>query len=226
MLRKIKSSKSFKQSKSLKKLICLKEWDKAIERCKSHSKEANIRSRNEHFYEAKYGSDVIPLHQACALKAPVALVETLVASFPGGVKSKDSSFDRLPLHIALQNKASKDVIRALLAFYPQGLQEKDKHDRLPLHYAIANDASEEIIELMVDEFPEGCCAADKKGWLPIHVVCQPNKDSISIKLIEIFLQANPFGAMTKTNSGNTPAMLAKKNAKNAEEIIALLDDKM
>ena len=50
------------------------------------------------FFMGRHNASVLPLHQCCALRPPVEMIQTLVITYPAGIKAKETSFGRLPIH--------------------------------------------------------------------------------------------------------------------------------
>lgn len=84
----------------------------------------------------RHNASVLPLHQCCALRPPVEMIQTLVITYPAGIKAKETSFGRLPLHIACRSGASPEAVECLLAYHPDGSKEGDNLKRIPLHVSI------------------------------------------------------------------------------------------
>ena len=85
-----------------------------------------------------------PLHYACAFKAPPAVIEGLIMSFPGVTMERDCT-GAVPLHLALVYGASSSVVRRLLDVSPESAALVDGKGRLPLHLAILFEASPESV---------------------------------------------------------------------------------
>ena len=81
----------------------------------------------------RHNASVLPLHQCCALRPPVEMIQTLVITYPAGIKAVETSFGRLPLHVACRSGASPEAVECLLAYHPEGTQEGDNLKRIPLH---------------------------------------------------------------------------------------------
>jgi len=72
------------------------------------------------------------------------MIQTLVITYPAGIKAKETSFGRLPLHIACRSGASPEAVECLLAYHPDGSKEGDNLKRIPLHVSICVDIDIDI----------------------------------------------------------------------------------
>lgn len=88
------------------RLILKKDWENAGLRAKSSPDEASTWIVTKGF---KGNLRFLPLHKACVLSPPESVVESLVAAFPEGAKSKDQD-GWLPIHCACFYGASQGAI--------------------------------------------------------------------------------------------------------------------
>ena len=136
-------------------------WDGLVRLVRGPGGRDKAREKNEYEH--------LPLHYsmfAVKNKAPVAVVELLLAAYPEGAREKD--FDaNLPLHLAAANNAPVAVVELLLAAYPEGAREKDFGGNLPLHLAVANNAPVAVVELLLEVYPEAVRVSGNGSKTPL-----------------------------------------------------------
>jgi ankyrin repeat protein len=103
----------------------------------------------------------LPLHQACASGATIAVARKLVGAFPESVKLEDLNEKMLPLHHASKCGASKEVIMLLLTEYPEATLIKDLFARTPMDYAksITSDDTRKTTVACLEQGPLLCAVA-------------------------------------------------------------------
>ena len=173
----------------------------------------------------RHSASILPLHQAVALRPPVEMIQTLVITYPAGIKAKETSFGRLPLHVACRSGASPEAIECLLAYHPDGSMEGDTLRRIPLHYALKNDAGAEVVALLLDAYPEGVSCADHRGWIPLHVACSMGTD---LDVIELLLEEYPETVLLETHKGSDCVKCARmsKGHPNEDAIVKFMEERM
>uniref|UniRef100_A0A7S4VJH9 Uncharacterized protein n=1 Tax=Ditylum brightwellii TaxID=49249 RepID=A0A7S4VJH9_9STRA len=211
-------------SKKLNQFIMNEDWHAVKKRCKKYPREAAVWTERVGFFDGVRTSRVLPLHQACALRAPKDVINALIVAYPKGANALETSFKRLPLHIACQNGCAADVIEIFLSYNPLCAQVGDVFGRCPIHYACCNGAAPDVVDLFLSVDPSIATVTDKAGWLPIHVACQMGA---SIESIQKLLDANPSSLQAMTAKGSTPLkLLCKINCNNKKDIARLLIDRL
>jgi len=110
-----------------------KHWESAIERSRTTPSEVQTWiSRREPEDPNKIRWRLLPLHATCVFRAPLNLIEALLAAYPLGPSMMDDQ-GMLPLHLACRNGASRGVVMTLLNAYPKSINVKDKKGRTPLN---------------------------------------------------------------------------------------------
>lgn len=214
--------KKLSKSTELNRLISREDWKLAKMECHAHPRHARLWTEQPGFFDGKFDSEVLPIHQACGLRPTPEIVQSLVLANPQGVQKRETRFGRTPLHVAVRSMASVGVIGALLTYYPQAAGVQDNVGRVPLHYAISNSCSSDVVRLLLESCEGAAAMADKKGWLPLHCACS---FAASVEVVRMLIEACPEAASATTKKGSTPAMCAKMFAgsKNSAEVLALLD---
>ena len=134
--------------------------------------------------------DLEALHLAAALNSSLAVINTLLETYPAAAEAISSSSDLfgyrwLPLHYALKASSNERVLQRLIAAYPAGVTQtvgiSDCHDGLTLHLAIKYNATIRIIEQLLKMYPDAVNAqltSSSWGWgyfgyyfARVHVVC-------------------------------------------------------
>eukprot|EP00957_Ditylum_brightwellii_P186075 14167452-Ditylum_brightwellii.AAC.1 len=92
------------------RLVLKKDWTGAISRSSSFPEEASTWIVTKGF---NGNLRFLPLHKACVLQPHETVVESLIASYPEGAKSRDQD-GWLPLHCACFYGAAHSVVDALL----------------------------------------------------------------------------------------------------------------
>lgn len=196
------------------RLVLKKDWENAILRTKSSPDEASTWIVTKGF---KGNLRFLPLHKACVLSPPEALIESLVAAYPEGAKSKDQD-GWLPIHCGCFYGAAQGAIDTLLVAYPKGAQSKDDEGRLPIHYACLKGATTGVVESLLGTYPKGAQSKDDEGRLPIHHACSKGAPD---GVIAALLNSSPKGAQSKDDQGRLPLHHAcRKNC--SEKIIKAL----
>lgn len=206
----------------LNEFVVAEQWDHATERCKSHSQEAKAWSACPGFFEGKKTSDLLPIHQACHLRAPMKVMQALVFAYPEGVEAKESSYRRLPVHISCRAGAAFDIVKFLLEQYPDGSGVADSMGRIALHYACSNGAATQTIVALLKACPGAARAPDNLGWLPLHVACSVGMSSDAIRVLA---ESYPESTFIRTKKGWTPAMCTSMmDSPNKAEILSILEE--
>ena len=188
------------------RLVLKKEWKGASQRSNSFPDEAATWIVTKGF---NGNLRFLPIHKACVLNPPEGLIETLIAAYPDGAKSRDQD-GWLPIHCACFYGASGKVVNTLLVASPKGAQCKDDEGRLPIHYACLKNAPDGVVKALVASYPKGCMSKDDDGRLPIHHACSKGAPD---GVIESLLKANPKSAQTKDDQGRLPLHhVCRKNA--------------
>ena len=77
----------------------------------------------------------MPLHYACAFKAPLQIVQFLVKKNREAIREKDRQ-GNLPLLLSLLYDSPEDVRLFLLEEFPEAVEVRDRKGRLPIHLAV------------------------------------------------------------------------------------------
>uniref|UniRef100_A0A6U2IU20 Uncharacterized protein n=1 Tax=Pseudictyota dubia TaxID=2749911 RepID=A0A6U2IU20_9STRA len=207
---------------SLMDLVSSEDWKLAHMECDMNPREASRWVHRQGFFDGIHDSNVLPLHQACALRPNTEIIEVLIYAYPEGVKSTESTFHRLPIHVACQTGASVDVMKVLLDKYGDGSRAKDSLGRLPIHYACSHGAPLEIIETLLESFPAAAACPDKNGWLPLHVACRTGASSPDV--IRALIDAFPSSVLARTKKGSTPLICARKSGEKGLKAVEVLEE--
>lgn len=119
---------------------------------------------------------MIPLHYACASKAPHFLEYVVALLDASNTES-----------LTIQDKKGKTAMQLLAntASIP------DKNGMLPLHRLAARSTglSEKSLRLFVDAFPGSIAVADNHGMLPFHHACF--NQNLSLEILILFISLSP-----------------------------------
>lgn len=110
----------------------------------------------------------LALHLACAVAAPIGLVELLLKIYPQAIDKCDPHNGSTPLHLSCQFGASVQVVRALLQARTALTKAVDVRGRLALHYAVLAAAPYPTIELLVQHDPASALCPDQDGKTPLQ----------------------------------------------------------
>jgi hypothetical protein len=110
----------------------------------------------------------LALHLACAVAAPIGLVELLLKIYPEAIDKSDPHNGSTPLHLSCQFGASVQVVRALLQARTALTKAVDVRGRLALHYAVLAAAPFPIIELLVQHDPASALCPDQVSKTPLQ----------------------------------------------------------
>jgi hypothetical protein len=94
----------------------------------------------------------LPLHVACAYKAPLDVIQYLVEQWPEAIKTANHN-GSLPLHHACKNKVPLDVVEFLVEEWPEAVKIMDSDGRTPLDCAKiptadGGDPMSEVVSLL------------------------------------------------------------------------------
>lgn len=119
---------------------------------------------------------MIPLHYACASKAPHFLEYVMLLL---DANNKDS--------LTIQDNWGRTPMQVLSIT----VSNPDKNGMLPLHRlaATSNELSERSLRLLVDTFAGSISTEDKYGMLPFHHACL-NQEA-SIEVLMLFIEMSP-----------------------------------
>mmetsp|Transcript_19599 Transcript_19599/g.28893 ORF Transcript_19599/g.28893 Transcript_19599/m.28893 type:complete len:242 (-) Transcript_19599:67-792(-) len=209
-------------SNKLNQHILNEDWYAVKSRCEQRPREAAMWTKRVGFFDGEHESRVLPIHQACALRAPKDVIHALLIAYPKGVQALETEYKRLPLHIACQNGCKADVIELLLSYDPLCAQMEDILGRVPIHYICCNGADPDVIDHLLSPDPATATIADRAGWLPLHVACQMG---VSTESMQKLLSANPSAVTAKTAKGSTPlSLISRIDCKNKGELVSLLEN--
>eukprot|EP00986_Skeletonema_menzelii_P005733 scaffold2120_cov137-Skeletonema_menzelii.AAC.4 len=198
------------------------DWEAALAEIDCHPGEAKHWEFRPGFFDGEHESSVLPLHIACSLHAPLAVVKAIVEAYPEALRMNETAFKRLPIHVACQFAERPEVIRYLAQEDRATALEPDILGRLPIHYACSNGSNQTVIKALLAANPASALYADYSGWLPIHVAIN---FGASTEVIEELINACPASVAVQTVKGSTTVSLAEKvSTKNKEEILKLLKD--
>ena len=169
---------------------------------------------------------MLPIHHACLHRAPLAVIELLLATFAEGVRSEAAPGLEpgwTALNLAIIYGASAEVIIALLAAWPEGARRRaEAFDCLPLHFAAKHRAASasRVVELILSAHPAAAAEADAEGGrLPLHVAVANTADERSIAVL---LAAHPAAAATPDEDGALPLHTAVSSEASAAVVQRLL----
>lgn len=200
------------------------DWDSAIAEIECHPNETKIWSTRPGFFDGDHESNVLPIHVACSLHAPLHVIQAIVQAHFQCVTIAETSFKRLPIHIACQFAARVDVIEYLVQAYVEGTGAADMLGRLPIHYACSNVAPLGVVQILLRANPSSALYKDYNSWLPLHVAIHFGAETGVVKEL---LRVCPVSGIVemKTKKGSTALSLANKvTTKNKEEVMALLEE--
>eukprot|EP01082_Thalassiosira_pseudonana_P001649 g1304.t1 g1304 contig10:1815734-1816315(-) len=159
-------------------LLLDEDWQSAITEIECHPNEAKVWSNRPGFFDGEHESNVLPIHVAVSLHAPLEVVKAIVDAHPECVKLVESAFKRLPLHVACQFAANKEVIEYLVGEYKAGTMEADVLGRLPLHYLCSNGAPLDVVRILIKQTTRRHCAGtttDGYHYMLLFTLVQDHK---------------------------------------------------
>jgi hypothetical protein len=122
----------------------------------------------------------LPIHQACRMGAPLALIELLHSVYPPGIAAKDPYSGALALHHACcreqqQQESSSlqeqlHVVAFLARNFSAGAKIADHRGRMPLHWACRSGASPGVLYTLLKAHPGAVCDRDEQGMTPCEYV--------------------------------------------------------
>jgi hypothetical protein len=164
----------------------------------------------------------MPLHVACANRAPRTILQYLIRQNPKLVQVPDAK-GNLPLHLYVKcphETLSQDVLEYLIQKYPGAMQRSNKQGQTVLHCMLLNehDASDDVKEIQRNPayknmrswlrtiLPESSSALLKRdlgqGQIPLHYACRffGHTSAVLVALV----QANPDALGWKDHIGRLP----------------------
>ena len=157
-------------------------------------------------FEKESKNHSLPLHYACAFKAPLATVQFCIEKYYPAIQQKNRQFN-LPLHLALMYDAPETVQRFLIDKYPEAVKELDARGRLPLHIALQSQmTSLAVIHALILHFPASVTVAitsddpSDKNWFhnkkPIHIAIRFSRQA---DVIRCLLNHSSYKEILKTD---------------------------
>jgi hypothetical protein len=205
------------EANKLFKLINKRDW-KRVESCVKRSPNfAKELCTVPGFYEGKFSSCMPAIHLACALEAPVTVLQGLHAAWTEGLAEPESTYGRLPLHIAVMFGMPCDSLNCLIKMHPKALKIQDAHGRLPIHYGCksnGNSRDEKNALSLLKAYVDCVMVADLNGFLPLHVAC---RSANSLPLIRMLIRCRPETIVRQTLKGNTAIDCARNSRYGTEE---------
>jgi hypothetical protein len=126
-------------------------------------------------------------HYACAYRAPLPVLEYLVANDDGVIETKNH-LERLPMHLACMVLTPVEKIEFLVKEYKKALSTKDKDGMTPLHHACnRTDPDVNVISFLAKTNGAACVMQNNKGCTPLHLAVQ---HQTPINILQALLAAN------------------------------------
>jgi ankyrin repeat protein len=197
------------------RLVLKKDWDGVASRVHLFPNEASTWIVTKGF---NGNLRFLPIHKACVLGPPPAIVMALIAAFPEGVARADQD-GWLPLHCACFYSAPDATIDAIIRADPRAAQRKDDDGRLPLHYACLKGASVDTVSQLLSAHVKGALAKDNDGRMPLHHACSKAAPD---GVIEALVRLGSKAAQGKDVNGRLPLHLACKKGVSKNALTMLL----
>ena len=161
------------------------------------------------------------LHIALECSAARAVVDTLIADWPGSAKEKNEQ-GITPLHFALQTQSMPEAIKlALVGACPGGVKEKNYQGDTPLHVALQTRGTPEaVVSALMAAWPEGVKETNKNGNTPLHAAAQAK--GVSEAVVSALTAAWPAALDTTNWYGLTPLRLALKNKRISGSVVQVI----
>jgi hypothetical protein len=147
------------------------------------------------------GDGCLPLHLACANKAPLELIQFLVKK--GGshaIQTTTAVYGHLPLQYACARAASLEVIQYLVSRWGEAVKAADSDGDLPLHMVCEVKAPLEVVQFLVEQWSEAIKTTNNHGYLPLHHAC---KNKAPLDVVDFLLQW-PEAVKITDFEGKTP----------------------
>ena len=143
--------------------VALLQWNRVIERCNSHPREAHYQDQ---------GSGITALHVACRTPdTPPPVVLALLKAYPQAAALQTKQYASTPLHFACWRNLCEEVIRMLLRVYPRAASTLNGLGLTPLHLAArsARGNNVGVIAVLLQTCPQAACSAKVVGYTPLHL---------------------------------------------------------
>lgn len=143
--------------------VALLQWNRVIERCNSHPREAHYQDQ---------GSGITALHVACRTPdTPPPVVHALLKAYPQAAALQTKQYASTPLHFACWRNLCEEVIRMLLRVYPRAASTLNGLGLTPLHLAArsARGNNVGVIAVLLQTCPQAACSAKVVGYTPLHL---------------------------------------------------------
>lgn len=216
---------SLSRGRNLLNLYLFEEdWQSAITEIECHPNETKVWSTRPGFFDGDHESQVLPIHVACSLHAPLDVIKAIVEAYPECLEKKETSFKRLPIHVACQFAAPGNVVEYMAQEHVASTLEPDILGRLPIHYACSNGAPMGVVTTLLKVNLASTLYSDYNGWLPLHVAVHFGAGT---EVIREIVRVCPSACQMQTKKRSTALSLAEKvKTKNKEEVIAIIRDAM
>jgi Ankyrin repeats (many copies)/Ankyrin repeat len=165
----------------------------------------------------------LPLHVACKLKQPLAVIDLLVQQHPNAINEANGN-GYLPLHLACAFNRSIEMVDFLVQQNPDTTKEKNSDGYLPLHLACAGGGqSLKVIQLLVQLQPNHICKRAHNGKTPLDYAKQPYDGQGPDPKIVDWLEAVASGQINLANLPPAqPNLSTGRGAKKTGSPISLL----
>ena len=197
------------------RLVLKKDWDGVASRVHLFPDEASTWIVTKGF---NGNLRFLPIHKACVLGPPPAIIVALISAFPESMSRADQD-GWLPLHCACFYSAPDATIDAIIRADPRAAQRKDDDGRLPLHYACLKGASVDAVNQLLGAHVRGALAKDNDGRMPLHHACSKAAPD---GVIEALVRLGPKAAQSKDANGRLPLHLACKKGVSKAALNVLL----
>ena len=197
------------------RLVLKKDWDGVLSRVRLFPSEACTWIVTKGF---NGNLRFLPIHKACVLGPPPAVVSALMSAFPEGAARADQD-GWLPLHCACFYSSPDATLDAIIRSDPRAASRKDDDGRLPLHYACLKGASVDAVSMLLGAHARGALTKDNDGRTPLHHAC--SKGAVDA-VIESLVLHGPKAAQSKDANGRLPLHLACKRGASKASLTCLL----
>lgn len=184
-----------------------KDWDGVIARIEDAPYEAKTWVvRHEASDSKKIRWRLLPIHATCIFRAPLSVIESLIAAYPDGPQMKDDQ-GMLPVHLACRNGASKGVVVTLLNAFPESVNVKDRKDRVPLNLVeLSQSQNREAVIVALKKFKTVMenKSLPKSGMRTGNIIAKTSDKEVDYEnrtiLFRLLLKKEWTGATQRTNS--------------------------
>lgn len=157
--------------------------------------------------ELRNSFQFLPLHQAVYARAPLQVLQALVACFPAALHDRGGNYQETPLHIASCIHGFSPQVYNLLTSQ-EAVRSVDTEGMLPLHRCCQHQFGQQSLDVvrgLVEAYPESVKAVDGEGGTPLFLAVGTGFGvDLRLPIIQFLAEQYPEALTRRDNKGCMP----------------------